>query len=33
MENSIIARIQSLKEWFHDYDDNFVIIAAAWPVL
>ena len=26
MENSIIARVQSFKDWFHGYDDHFVII-------
>jgi hypothetical protein len=26
MENTIIQRIQSFKDWFRDYGDNFVII-------
>jgi hypothetical protein len=29
MENSIIARMQSFKEWFTDYSDHFVIIGGA----
>jgi len=29
MENSIITRMQSFKEWFADYSDNFVIIGGA----
>ena len=29
MESSIIARMQSLKEWFSGYEDNFVVIGGA----
>ena len=29
METSIIARMQSFKEWFADYSDNFIIIGGA----
>jgi len=29
MENSIIARMQSFKEWFRGYEDNFVVIGGA----
>jgi len=29
MDNSIIARMRSFKEWFADYGDNFVIIGGA----
>ena len=26
MENSILARVQSLKEWFRGYEDSFIVI-------
>jgi hypothetical protein len=26
MENSILERVKSLKEWFHGYEDNYLII-------
>jgi len=26
MENSIISRMQSFKDWFHGYEDHFVVI-------
>ena len=29
MDNSIIARMQSFREWFKDYSDNFIIIGGA----
>jgi hypothetical protein len=29
MENNIIARMQSFKEWFSDFQENFVIIGGA----
>ena len=29
MESSIIAKMQSLKEWFRGYEDSFVVIGGA----
>jgi len=29
MENSIITQMQSLKEWFRGYEDNFIVIGGA----
>ena len=29
MENSIIVRLQSFKEWFRGYEDNFIVIGGA----
>jgi hypothetical protein len=29
MDSSIIGRMQSFKEWFRGYEDNFVIIGGA----
>ena len=29
MENSVIMRVQSLKEWFRGYEDSFIVIGGA----